>query len=102
MPKGFCQVRDNRPNYPIPVRSPEGTRTGCAGSWGEDRRPRVPSRKRGSRAVAGLRSRALRPGARSWLTGVAGPRAESAARTPKSRRTARRRAPRGPEMGRVR
>ena len=29
---------------------------------------------RSSRAMAGLRSRALGPGARSWLTGVAGPR----------------------------
>jgi len=33
------------------------------------------------RAMAGLRLRALGPGARSWLTGVAGPRSESAART---------------------
>src|SRR6185312_17460178 len=29
---------------------------------------------RDPRAMAGLRSRALGPGARSWLTGVAGPR----------------------------
>jgi len=35
---------------------------------------------RSSRAMAGLRSQAIRPTARSWLTGVAGPRAESAAR----------------------
>src|SRR3569832_1508918 len=36
---------------------------------------------RGTRVMAGLRSRALGPGARSWLTSVAGPRFESAART---------------------
>ena len=32
------------------------------------------SRKRGARAATGLHSQALRPAARSWLTGVAGPR----------------------------
>jgi len=32
------------------------------------------SRKRGSRAATGLHSQALGPAARSWLTGVAGPR----------------------------
>jgi hypothetical protein len=34
------------------------------------------------RAATGLHSQALRPAARSWLTGVAGPRSESVARTP--------------------
>src|SRR6185312_5583131 len=34
------------------------------------------------RAATGLHSRALRPGARSWLKGVAGPRTGSVARTP--------------------
>ena len=41
---------------------------------------------RGTRVMAGLRSRALGPGARSWLTSVAGPRFESAARTSIERR----------------
>jgi len=36
-----------------------------------------------SRAMAGLRSQALRPAARSWLTGVAGPRSRK--RGPTSR-----------------
>jgi hypothetical protein len=40
-----------------------------------------------SRAMAGLRSRAIRPGARSWLTSVAGPRFESAARPVAERRS---------------
>ena len=35
-----------------------------------------------ARAATGLHSQALRPAARSWLTGVAGPRTESVARTP--------------------
>jgi len=40
---------------------------------------------RDPRAMAGLRSRAIGPGARSWLTGVAGPRSRK--RGPTSRRT---------------
>ena len=44
---------------------PAVDRCGAAGS--EQRTP-------DSRAMAGLRSRAIGPGARSWLTGVAGPR----------------------------
>src|SRR6185437_15316663 len=44
---------------------PAGDRCGAAGL--EQRTPN-------SRAMAGLRSQALRPAARSWLTGVAGPR----------------------------
>ena len=35
-----------------------------------------------SRAATGLHSQALGPAARSWLTGVAGPRTESVARAP--------------------
>ncbi len=55
---------------------PPSTRCGAAGS--EQRTPN-------SRAMAGLRSQALRPAARSWLTGVAGPRSRK--RGPRSRRT---------------
>jgi hypothetical protein len=40
---------------------------------------------RDPRAMAGFRSRAIGPGARSWLTGVAGPRSRK--RGPTSRRT---------------
>jgi hypothetical protein len=40
------------------------------------------SRERDSRAATGLHSQALRPAARSWLTGVAGPRTESVACAP--------------------
>src|SRR5690348_10292668 len=54
---------------------------------------RAPVSQTGSRAAAGLHPRALRPGARSWLTAVAGPRAESVARTPENTAVARREAP---------
>src|SRR6185312_4485015 len=51
-----------------------------------DAAPRVRSNAlRDPRAMAGLRSQALRPAARSWLTGVAGPRSRK--RGPTSRRT---------------
>jgi hypothetical protein len=50
-------------------------------------------RKRGPRAATGLHSQALGPAARSWLTGVAGPRTESVARTPEDTAVARRKAP---------
>jgi hypothetical protein len=49
---------------------------GCgARGFGRERRP-------GARAATGLHSQALGPAARSWLTGVAGPRTESVTRTP--------------------
>src|SRR5690242_13623202 len=54
---------------------------------------RAPVSQTGSRAAAGLHSRAIRPGARSWLTGVAGPRTESVARAPSDSAVARREAP---------
>ena len=47
---------------------------------------------RSSRAMAGLRSQALRPAARSWLTSVAGPRFESAARASQNAAAERRKA----------
>src|SRR6185312_218963 len=65
------------------VRSGRGRRREASRLTGTDAVPAGSAKRRsGFRAATGLHSQALRPAARSWLTGVAGPRTGSVARTP--------------------